>query len=387
MPDDITYVALLGPVGSGKTALIPSLQKSANNTHGLPHSISIKVSEDPQAFATEGGGTSSGRGDQVRKRKLAEASQYAFRGDQYVQDATRDNVLQYPMRIGCRRGTATDERRVSIIDAGGGLMLPKDGERRARARNASNQGGIVDQRIKSLTDMLQKDVAGIIFCIDITADDVEQWADAFKELVEDIVRNFEVRPGRPKRRIALTFTKTDQLFMLDGMNAARNALTRATMLTRLQQTFRSATRDILAQWRNLEEEEKSKIEIRCFPTSVFGYIDKNGCVNYSYSKNTWLVGDEILREALGMSALADGDGGDDHAGSLIKYWRPMLTIDPFIYAVYGDEVHKELGLPLASHYMFRLEEFLGVRDDEREDGDAGQSSDFVLGPLRFRRRK
>lgn len=377
MSEQVTYVALLGPVGSGKTALIPSLQKSASHTHGLRHDIDITVAEDTQAFQTEAGtGTQPGRADQIRKLKLADASRYAFRGDQFEQPSTLDQVNQYPMRLRCRRGGVEISRKVSVLDSGGGLMLPSDRAKRERERNASNQGGLVEQRIKALQDLLIKDVRGIVFCIDITWENTQAWEDAFRELLDNIVRNFEVAPGQPRRRIALTFTKTDQLFMLDGMKAARNALTRQRLMERLQATFRSATRDILAEWRKLEGEQASRIEIRCFPTSVFGYIRDNGCVNYSLSKDTWLVGDDSLRDALGQDA---GEEAGDSTSLAARFWRPMLTIDPFIYAAFGDD--RGLGVPLASHYMFELDEFLGARDPE----DAGpQGQERRWGPFRWR---
>lgn len=369
MANDDTYVALLGSVSSGKTALIPSLERSALHAHGLPHDVQVQVKEDMAAFAADpvsGAGQVQGQVG-LGKRKLAEARERAFRGVEFQLDSTLDNVIQYPMKLTVRRRTNVIERSVRIIDSGGGVMLPNEAQRRRLAGDQYSQVGVEAQRKQTLVDVLQKRVVGIVFCIDITQDDASKWEASFRELVEDIVRRFEVGPGRPRRRIALTFTKTDQLFMLDGMDAAKNALTRRTLLERLNATFESGAKKMLRVWHELERDEARRIEIRCFPTSVFGYIDQNGCVNYSSSKDTWLIGDPELRQSLNMSALSGDDPENDVVTStLFRYWRPMLTIDPFLYAVFGED--RSLGVPINSHYMFRLSELFGGDDTEADSG-------------------
>jgi len=367
MPNDEIYVALLGSVQSGKTALIPSLERSALYAHGLPHDVQIQVKEDMSAFSADAASGNVAQADRPRKRKLAEARERAFRGIDFVQDPTLYEVVQYPMHVTARRRTNVIERKVRIIDSGGGVMLPSETARRQQAREEYSQAGVESQRKAALVNLLHKEVVGIVFCIDITQDDASKWESSFRELVEDIVRRFEVGPGRPRRRIALTFTKTDQLFMLDGMDAAKNALTRRTLLERLNATFESGAKKMLRVWHELERDEAKRIEIRCFPTSVFGYIDQNGCVNYSYSKDTWLIGDPELRQSLNMSAFSSTDPDNDVVTStLFRYWRPMLTIDPFLYAVFGED--RSLGVPINSHYMFRLSELFGGDDTEADAG-------------------
>lgn len=360
-----TYVALLGSVESGKTALIPSLDRSADHSHGLPHDMRVRVYEDEEAFSAEDA-VGTNNADLPRKLRLSEVRQGAFLRNQFIQQSTDVNVIQYPMRITCRHNGRTVDRRVRVIDSGGGVMLPSDRGRleRAVAERDYTQAGLQDRRKEALVRLLQTRVAGVIFCIDITEEDPEQWKASFDELVEDIVRKFPIEPGK-RRRIALTFTKTDQLFMLDGTSAARNALSRdAELLPRLrnilQHAGRAGTRNILKEWHRLEQEEKERIEIRCFPTSVFGYIHKNGCVNYSYSKNTWLIGDPELRQSRAMS----GIDSDDSEHALFKYWRPMLTIDPFIYAIFGETAVD--GVTMKSNYSFRLSDLFGGDDTEAD---------------------
>jgi hypothetical protein len=356
MSNDVAYVALLGPVQAGKTALIPSLQRSAKHTHGLDGAVKITVRQDEQEFSPDDAAAGPGPVP-FRKARLKEVNKRSVGRNLEPGSTSTADVSQCPLLFTFETdGRSRMERRLSIIDSGGGLFLATERDREDRAAAALERGGQEERRRAELTKILQERAAGIIFCIDITWKNTDQWEESFDDLLY-IIRSITVSRARPILRIALTFTKTDQLFLLEGRDAARQALSRVKLKRRLKEAVESGV-EILDKWRKLQSEHADKIDIACFATSVFGYIHENGCVNYSFNRRNWLLGDDNLFEALGISTDSQSD---DVSGSdvpqLLKFWRPMLTVDPFIYAGFGYDT--PFGDALESRYMFTLEDFLG----------------------------
>ena len=379
-PAGPSYVALLGPIASGKSSLLASIGFGAQNMHGFSGDMVVKVVK---------GNAENPYPNHFRLLELRQAYERAVKGKRWEQAATESVVNQYPLRVVLGRGAQPGlDRQFSVLDSGGGLLLP--GRAAASAGPQGNPKDYVgrDQELRdNLTNIIKSEVDGIVFCIDLLENDAGDWREAFDELQLNVIEKFAARqaPRQQLRRIALTFTKTDQLFTYDGSAAAGLAFDREEMLARLRLVLHS-NKEVLEKWSHLAANMSDLVDVRCFATSTFGYVHGNGCVNYSWSgrgsNRQWLIGDDELTGA--QSYGRQSDSGEPSGPTVAhnpedftntEYLRPAMTLDPFIYAAFG-EMGAD-GEELRSRFSFDLEELVTPVERPQRPSGGGLFGRFI----------
>ncbi|MGH6815345.1 MAG: hypothetical protein ACREC6_06560 [Hyphomicrobiaceae bacterium] len=350
-------IVLLGTTASGKSFLIASLRSCARWTHGLAADVTVQLRDEAGSLGADPVPDADGN----FTLSLHHAEERAWSGRKVLIDATVDNFYRYEVRLSCRFREQEGEdttvpymEAVRIVDTAGGVMLE-----RSRDFGPASQSQKRQERIKTYRQLIAG-ARGIVFCYDITETESFDWIRSFEDLEHSIATFDGIRKGEP-RRIAVAFTKTEYLFSLDGRDAVSRALDRGQMIARIQRALQRTDSDILMRLQTLEARNAGRIEVRCFPTSAFGYVFQNGCANYSHRTNNWLIGDDTIFKA---EKGADPIGGSEFFG---KFWRPMLTIDPFVYAVFGSDP------AVQSKFMYTLDEIL-------QPDTAPAAPDFTAAP-------
>ena len=324
-------VALLGPVRSGKTSLLVTLGETAQYTHGFSDEVELAVAD---LIATPGGADDAGQPADLRRvqwKTLENATREAVFDEEFQPGATSLALQGYRVRLSCRYDDERTTHDIALIDGGGGLMVPKFDQ------NFDQDPEYLPNRDAYLS--ILKQAVGVVMCVDIFEDNFDDWKDSF-QMIQSLLAD---DTNGQRKFVAVAFTKTEQLFVLDGPRAVLLALNRWELRTRLRRALKNrAVRRLLQTLQTLQANAARDVEIRCFATSVYGYVVQNGCANCTHDGRQMLIRDAELSNMIHETHLSNSlSGADAWSGSrgiatkelsIRRYWRPVLTIDPFVHA-------------------------------------------------------
>gem|GEM_PF-6803388 len=314
-PDSIAKVAvvpLLGSVASGKTSLLAALRQAIDVGTGYTSAADVTLIEEVSAKTNKL--QHDGVLSDMEIRTLGELQEGIFAAAQLHLAATLDNIYVYPelIRFRRRKNRSFSYRQMAILDSGGGLMLP------SRVHEAAYQSEITQHRRNSYMNVLRQ-VKGLVVCIDVLR---EFLGETFESEGSDLSELFMQNRGSLER-VAVAFTKMDLLMAHLGGDAAARSLNKAAIGSILKASLTDTRKSRLRELENMLR-RNSATEMRCFPTSAFGFIRQTGVTNFDV--------------ATGNMVTTSRD------------WMPFLVADPFIYAAIGD---------VSDHgYSFTLDELM-----------------------------
>lgn len=350
-------VALLGPVRSGKTSLLVTLSETAQYTHGFSDEVELAVAD---LIATPGAAPEAGQPaafDRVQWKTLENATRESVYNEEFQPGSTLNAVLGYRVNLSCSHDDERATHDIALIDGGGGLMVPKFDQ------NFDNDPNYIPNRDSYLA--ILKQAVGVVMCVDIFEDNFDDWKDSF-QVIQSLLAD---DTNGQRKFVAVAFTKTEQLFVLDGPRAVLLALNRWELRTRLRRALKNrAVRRLLQTLQSLRANAASEVDIRCFATSVYGYVVQNGCANCTHDGRQMLIRDAELSHMIHETHLGPGPGAAEgtnlahdvatKALSIRRYWRPVLTIDPFVHAA---GLMDDLPVRLA----YEIDELLDIDDSDQ----------------------
>jgi len=313
---DAVHCTVIGPVGSGKTALLSSLVR-------CDEADSYSYQDRQRVGITYGNADFDGfRGERLRER---------FRSRAFL-DATPLNAFsrpQFSLEVAGKHANRpfppASETSFTAFDGSGGLLLGRideKGEMRwddlDRGRTSEEKRLLAAEALSALNAMLAKSES-VILCIPLGRSIPAQEAAPLTQ------RIYELRRRRALRRVIVCFTMYEKLGVGMGRQAYRE-LANPEAARRYMSMALRAHNGILKALRSLHHKRK---EVWCVPVSAYGFIPENGGINYDPNARHLLtrtpIGD---KEAMTLEAPYEFQEAWDH-------WHPFCTLDPFIFIASG----------------------------------------------------
>lgn len=323
---------VVGPVSSGKTALLYSLARCAEaNSHSYHDRFEVHITGGNADFETYY------RGRNVRDRFFREglALQATQLTDWYSPE--------FRLEVHGRGDRAGPERVVTFtsFDGSGGLLLGRM-DRFAAVDASDASRPLADTAAPDAGKALPEDALkaalteaeSVILCIPLAQEITIEQQDALAR------RIYELRGSPGLRHLVICFTMYEKLGKGLGRSAYRHLATRAAARRYLTEALGQRHQGVAKALRAFRRRWGKSVW--CIPVSTYGFIPGNGGINYDPDA---------------ASVLTRSPATDDDPTLLLPYrrndawalWHPFCTLDPFIFIATGDWrgtlVHnlKELG--------------------------------------------
>jgi len=312
-----TLIAMLGPVKAGKTSMLVTLRETAQSTHGFTADVELAlndlVGDDPSTPPLQGLPSDISN---IKWTTLQATKRNAIVDNDFRLGSTLNSLTGYCFKLTCRFGEERDAIDVVLVDGGGGLMVPKY----ADEENLAQDPNYAPNRESYLAVL--KHATGIVLCVDIFEDNFDDWKDSF-QIIQALISDDSTTQGK---FIAVAFTKTEQLFILDGPQAVLWALNPHELRSRLRRAVQNrAVRQLLETLQTMRNNAARMVDVRCFATSVYGYVLQNGCANCNHDGTQMLLRDDELASMSTPETVT-------RDLAISKFWRPVSTVDPFVHA-------------------------------------------------------
>lgn len=309
---------IIGPSGSGKSALLAGVHFVANENRAVPPGYRVEV-----PFSNN------------------ELNQLSFQFDRIIREGAlhakpTTEVALYRMGLNVRRAFIprwlfTRWQKIPSFLGTRNVIEMMDGPGEALFSDLNSGGALqtMTQHRQTLKKQLQE-ATGVILCIPpgpagSGPEELEQDYEYileffvhFKQLLRDLS---EENKTLPWRYFAVTLTKADGYFSTQG-NAARSAM--------LQDSSREALRNRLAERlfddsliNQIKILTNYRVKIAAGWTSVFGFLP-NGAANFN-----------IESEGLLVSARNPDGSPAYNPDTVRKNWLPYQLLDPFLFAANG----------------------------------------------------
>ncbi|MCI4666396.1 MAG: hypothetical protein MRY74_16940 [Neomegalonema sp.] len=354
MSNDEPLILLMGNVGSGKSSLIQSWKRCADDGHGLHRDCKISLEEgNPASIDALDELIAIEDPAMIHAATLHEYTQEAVEGDKYSLEAT-NVMLGVPVNITVVGPDGREETRsVRVVDVPGGWCLPDLSELNRKELDRDYVRG------RQTYEALLEHAEGVVFCFDCFKFNAEGWIRTLDDLAA-IVARAAGRQGK-ERRVAIAFTKTERLLLHLGRYAGAAALDWGTMRAQLRRVLDLTGNNALERWRAASDKANGALDVLCFPTSAFGYIGDNGAPNVSPDGKTWQFG---VQQPIEEDEDEDDIDGDTPVINVSGNWEPLMTVDPLLFAAFGSQSSDNEDSPTLSYMHFALKDF--NRPGERE---------------------
>lgn len=288
---------IIGPSASGKTLLLMSLGRCEGaRSHSYARQYTVTIGNRNQDFKTiqdwlpryfPGGLT-------LDASKLE---------DCFLPELT----LHVTERGGLRRRQDT---RFRTFDGAGGLLVGGDyaddpGYRKCRARLEA-----------ALTECDK-----VLLCLPIGKRIPPQQEAALQEFIHDFIHHRRIR------ELVVCFTMYERLGVDMGRDAFRRLATRRMAAEQMARALNDQLRPLDNALRQFDGRRGRRVW--CVPVSTYGFIPQHGGVNLARFGDNELL--RTLPEANphGIPSPYSGD-------QAFHYWRPFLTLDPFVFIATGN---------------------------------------------------
>jgi len=326
---------IIGPVASGKTALLYSLSRCTSaESHSYARSFRVTVNSDDISISDdakqERQADPSDTGNDVSLRwyddrlpgELEEGLAFEatdmseFRRPKFVITARALERVS-----GYAPGMAV-EATFTTFDGSGGLLLePRDVV--LRQNPDPNFKGRYDAARKQLEQDLMT-AESFVICLPIDG----RITDRERERIKDYIRLFSREDKIQARHLLICFTKYEMM----GRDLGRNAYT--TLANRHQagrimlKAFRDRMPGIHRQLQEFRDSGAKRL-VTCAPVSTYGFIPGHGGPNL----------DPETGKRMRIIPFREVDGWSEARPypreAAMDLWRPFLTLDPFVYLATG----------------------------------------------------
>lgn len=313
---------IIGPVGSGKTALLVSLRQCLNtNSHSYINRFKINLNTQMESRTDQNilENTSIEKQNNAFSIYESQLDHYFNRGLDF--DATRDEFFRLDFRLtvsalvdqGKMKKNKTFEVEFNSFDGGGGLLL--DSIRDIPKERVSK---FIESR-KELEAELKK-CETFVLCLPIEGTKLSRQA---RRTLSDYLSRFKNTDEYHVQQVVICFTKYETLGLRYGRNAYRMLANASRAKLEIKRALEGSLRDIQQALWALNHTKGKKVW--CVPVSTYGFIPHNGGANLDPHHG-------LLRTRESVSPLTttiDEPYRNDEAYR--HFWRPFLTADPFIF--------------------------------------------------------
>lgn len=288
---------IMGPSASGKTLLLMSLGRCEGaRSHSYAHNYTVTIGGRNQDFRTIQ--------DLLPRYFPAGLTLDASKlEDCFLPELT----LHVTEKRGLRRRQDT---RFRTFDGAGGLLVEGDyandpGYRKCRARL---EGALAD-------------CDKVLLCLPIVKRIAPQQEAALQDFIHDFIRHRRIR------ELVVCFTMYEKLGIDMGRDAFRRLATRRMAREQMARALNDQLRPLDNALRQFDGRWGRRVW--CAPVSTYGFIPQHGGVNLARFGD-----DELLRSL--PEGNPHGIPSPYSHDQAFHYWRPFLTLDPFVFIATGN---------------------------------------------------
>ncbi len=295
-------ITLVGPRRSGKSTLIAALPDCvAQGAHGFPPELRLTLQPIGRGEFESGYPAAS-------KYELLESFVLPYERLREAVDGGGEPTppempQEYFFRLNAEtpQGEAEAARLLEIVDVGGDLAAPEEGQ---------PQPASVAARVQFSTKLLASDA--IVFVLPLLRLEESRWAGSLSRLIERLA----LAPDRRAKRILVAWSFYERLFVNFGPSAFTYACDPDVAAHVLRRTLAQAP------WLDAlrELERKPEVSLRFCVFSSFGFV--KGFQNPNLDPHQT---EERRFRRLGAAGRP----------SLNEFWRPFLAADPILNAALG----------------------------------------------------
>jgi hypothetical protein len=317
---------ILGPVSSGKTALLHSLARCAEvNSHSYQGRYDVDITGGNAAF------------DEYRGKRL----ETVFGNGLVVAATTRGRFLAPEFRFEVHpSGGAPEPGRVttfSSFDASGGLLEFRTDQPEAPATDMADPESAMSDRGKEDDEQEQERLGikahkvllaqlaqaeSVVFCIPLG----RLLKHSERNSLADRIFELRERPGL--RRLVVCFTMYEKLGQGQGRNAYRHLAHRGVARDLMAAALGGRDHGIAKALRSFQRTGRG---VWCVPVSTYGFIPGNGGINFDPHNDSLLVRPPPPKSS-GITPETPYSAEDAW-----YLWRPFCTLDPFVFIATGDQ--------------------------------------------------
>jgi len=320
-----TSCLILGPVSSGKTALLYSLARCAEvHSHSYQGRYDVDITGGNEAFDNY-----RGKGVETIFRNGLVVS--ATQRNQFSAPEFRIEV--HPSGSDHRPGRVTT---FSSFDASGGLLEFRTDQPEAPATDATDPGSTMSDQGKQDDEQDQERLGikahkallaqlaqaeSVVFCIPLG----RQMEHSEREFLAR--RIYELRERPRLHRLVVCFTMYEKLGQGQGRNAYRHLAHRGMARDLMAAALGGRDHGIAKALRSFQRTGRG---VWCVPVSTYGFIPSNGGINFDPNNDSLLVRAPPARST---GTTPETPYSLDDAWEL---WRPFCTLDPFVFIATDD---------------------------------------------------
>lgn len=289
---------IMGPGRSGKTLLLMSLRHCADTrSHSYANNYTVTISDRNADFRT-------------LEDRLPGHFSDGFQLD--ASDLGDCFVPEFTLHVTAKHGLKREHNiRYRTFDGAGGLLV----EGSAYSH---------DERYRKCRAKLESALSEcdkVLLCVPIVKRIVPEQQAALLDFIHEFIRHRRIR------EIVVCFTMYEKLGIGMGRDAFRRLATRRMAAEQMSRALDDQLRPLDNVLRQFHGRRGRKVW--CVPVSTFGFVPRHGGVNLGLS-----AGAELLR------TLPDDnrwglESPYSRESAYVHYWRPFLTIDPFVFIATG----------------------------------------------------
>lgn len=303
---------IIGPIGSGKSALIYSLRRCAQaRSYSYHQRYEATVVPENADF-------------KIFEMRLDDFFLYGLQIEATEMKFTRPEFILTVFDQKTKRNLHT---RFETFDGGGGLLLEHKEEVLKSAQTEEFQKGY-DEARTALEEELDK-ASAFIICLPIrTTETDSQLTRRHLDALADYIFRFAKEGVYEARRIVVCFTKYELL----GESWGRHAFRRLASRSAAREHMRRALRDLRGVYHQLQGFDRApNRSVWCVPVSTYGFIAGHGGSNYNRRSLSLRTQPHRPGEPSSEDTPYRESVARDHL------WHPFLTLDPFIFIALDED--------------------------------------------------